>query len=62
MQELCGYDWVDECPPSPDDDCGSCGRHCSPWRTEKLDADGNVVEVRESIRGDVFVGLKPTYG
>jgi hypothetical protein len=44
--ERCGYGWVDEYPGAPDDDCDNCGRrHCSPWRTEELDADGNVIAV-----------------
>jgi hypothetical protein len=42
--EACGHEWTDEHPGSPADDCERCGeRHLEPWRTEVLDAQGNVV-------------------
>ena len=47
--ECCGYEWIDDYPGSPDDDCDRCGcRRCPPRRTEELDADGKVVNVSES--------------
>jgi hypothetical protein len=40
----CGYQWTDEYPAIPDDDCDRCGRrHCAAVRTEELDHQGNLV-------------------
>ena len=58
--ESCDYRWVDEYPGLPDDDCDNCGcRHCPAWRTEELDAEGNVTEVREFMLHDEHAGRMP---